>query len=154
MKYFIYTVIAVVLAAIVTGFIIAGSPQEERLRRFDQERLNALQIIQSEIISYWTNKNKLPEQLTLLEDSIRGFRVPVDPQTGASYIYTINGPLSFTLCATFNLPSQELMEPQRGMPKAMPYPYGGYMNDNWTHQEGDTCFDRVIDPDIYRPIQK
>ena len=129
MKYFIYTIIAVVLAAIVTGFIIAGSPQQERLRQFDNQRLNALQILQSEIISYWTNKNRLPENLNLLEDSIRGFRVPIDPQTDDSYTYQINGPLSFTLCATFNLPSLD-SEPQRGMPKAVPYPYGGYINDN------------------------
>src|SRR3989344_4996088 len=133
MRYFVYTGIAVVLAAIIAGFIVAGSPQQERLRRFDQERLNHLQILQSEIISYWTNKNKLPENLNLLEDSIRGFRVPTDPQNGGEYPYQITGPLSFSICATFNLPSLDFMttDQTRAIPKpAAPYPYGGYIEDN------------------------
>ncbi|MFH1769172.1 MAG: hypothetical protein ABH833_00710, partial [Parcubacteria group bacterium] len=34
---------------------------------------------------------------------------------------------------------------------AISYPYPGGMNDSWDHEEGRTCFERTIDPEVYRP---
>ena len=68
MKYFAYIIIAVVAAVIVTGFFFVGSPKEERMRRFDGERIQHLQQLQWNIIEYWQSKNKLPAKLADLND--------------------------------------------------------------------------------------
>ena len=43
----------VVVAAIVSGFFIIGSPATQRALRMDQERVNALTNIQNQIVNYW-----------------------------------------------------------------------------------------------------
>lgn len=148
MKYFVYTIITIVVAAVVAGFFIVGSPKEERLRRFDDRRVNDLQFLQSEIINYWVNKADLPENLAALNDATRGITVPKDPETSANYGYQAGGLESFTLCADFARPSLGQLE--IGAPKA--YPASGYYwEGNWEHAAGSVCFERKIDKDFYRP---
>ena len=154
MKYFIFIIILLVVVAVVAGFFVVGSPQQERLRRFDERRIQDLQIIQSEIINYWMQKERLPESTAVLRDDIRGFVPPRDPQTGEEYGYQVknNVDLIFELCANFvtsNLGSgNDLNTPQM----AYPYPMGMYPEQqNWQHDKGLVCFERKIDPELYRP---
>ncbi len=153
-KAFVSFVVAVVLASIIAGFLTIGSPKELRLRRFDEQRVGHLQMIQNEIISYWQRKNKLPDELTNLEDSLSGFRVPLDPESTSAnpinYEYKIVSTLSFNLCANFNLPSFSGRVDSNFYPEK---PYG-LIGDNWTHEQGKTCFERTIDKDIYTPFPK
>lgn len=149
-KFFVYGVVAVVAASIIAGFFIIGSPGEERVRRFDARRISDLQFIQSEVINFWTNKQKLPENLSLLRDDIRGVSIPKDPETGAEYEYTILGGTKFALCASFSRPTETY-----GAPAQKPIPAEPYIGvENWEHKEGHVCFERTIDPDIYRPKTK
>lgn len=164
MKYFVYTIIGIVTTAIVAGFFIIGSPQEERLRRFDEQRINDLQYLQSQIVFYWQNKKKLPENLEILRDDLRGVTVPSDPQTGESYGYEIRGPLTFALCATFSRPSlgrkvdtaekstsYRESKPIRATPSP-PEPYYGIRGStSWEYNAGRTCFERNIDTDFFKP---
>ena len=152
-KIFIYSIIVIVTVAIAAGFFIVGSPQQERLRRFDDQRVSDLQIIQGQIIYYWQNKEKLPQILNDLKDPISGFNPGKDPQTGANYIYNVMGDLKFALCANFNQPSFQSGKPSIELPTYPPqyYPSG---DSNWTHDAGYVCFERTIDPELYRPIQK
>ena len=147
MRYFIYSIIGIVALSVVAGFFIVGSPKEERARKQDDQRVQHLQFIQSEIINYWVNKEKLPETLSLIEDSIRGILVPKDPESGADYEYKIIDAkeLKFALCADFNLLSLELQSSRA--PKAVE-PY--FTEQNWTHTAGMVCFERTIDRDFYR----
>lgn len=149
MKYFVYVVIGIVAVAVVAGFFVVGSPQTERLRKFDERRVSDLQYIQSEIINYWVNKEKLPESLAVLPDSLRGVTVPKDPQTDADYIYRIDDAtaLKFSLCAGFALASG--VEPA-GVPKPI-YRGEPYQSESWSHGAGQYCFERTIDRDFYRP---
>ncbi|MEK7464456.1 MAG: hypothetical protein AAB617_01620 [Patescibacteria group bacterium] len=152
MKIFVYTIIVIVLAAIITGFFIVGSPKEERLRKLDEMRVNNLQFLQSEIVNYWTNKGKLPVGLTDLEDSIRGISIPKDPTSVNDYTYGIKGDLAFSLCATFDRPSfvqESNPYPTKPVPVAREPYY--MMPDNWEHGVGFTCFERTIDKDLYPP---
>lgn len=152
MKYFVYAVIFIVFAAIIAGFFVAGSPKEERLRRFDDRRVSDLRFLQSQIIYYWQSKSHLPAGLADLNDATRGAQVPADPETNAPYGYGINESLKFSLCATFDLPSVD----QQIAPKAAPYPAAPYYtggNDSWAHASGLVCFLRTIDPDFYKPIK-
>lgn len=138
-------IVMTVVAAVVAGFVIAGSPVRQREKRFDELRINGLQTIQNEIINYWQNNERLPQNLDALENSISGFRPPRDPQTDESYEYKIISPLIFELCAKFNAPSSET-ENRISVPKPV-YPGEGLWN--WSHDAGRQCFERTIDPNAY-----
>ncbi len=148
MKYFTYLIILIVAVAIVAGFFVVGSPLEERLRKIDELRITHLQTIQSEIVNYWQQKARLPEKLGDLEDSIRGIKIPKDPETSTNYEYKINGPESFSLCANFSR-KRESEDSKGGI--TMPYPVYG---ENWGHPEGYYCFERKIDKDLYKPVKQ
>lgn len=153
---------AVVVASLIAGFLIVGSPATQRSRRFDQERVQHLQILQSQIVNYWLLKEKLPESLGALTDNISGFSAPMDPESGQAYDYRISGKLSFDLCAVFNADSAQsgVWNPSsREAPVFMvAYPAKPYVgpstNDNWIHGAGRVCFPRTIDPELYRPQLK
>ncbi|OGE74433.1 MAG: hypothetical protein A3I07_00760 [Candidatus Doudnabacteria bacterium RIFCSPLOWO2_02_FULL_42_9] len=145
-KEFAWIMSVVVLAAIIGGFVAAGSPATQRKRGFDERRVMNLQELQSQIISHYQLKGILPASLDNLKDSISGFVPPADPETNAAYEYHIKGALNFDLCATFNLASED---DSRGKSVPQPYydPYG--TNFNWSHTAGRVCFDRTIDPQLY-----
>ena len=140
-----------VLAAIVSGFLIIGSPSTQRLLRADQQKVGDLQTIQWQVVNYWQQKQKLPAVLTDLEDPISGFTVPTDRETGAPYEYRVIGTTSFELCATFN--KESLREKANG---SVPRPVSvyGVESENWQHGAGELCFERTIDPERYPPISK
>lgn len=143
----------VVLASIAAGFILAGTPQTQRARRFDEERVNHLQTLQGQIIDYWSRKGALPEDLAVLSNDINGFQPPADPETGRPYDFRVLSPTAFELCADFQ--TSALDSTQYRGPKsrpAMPYRMdGSYVMQTWDHDLGHTCFTREIDPEMYRP---
>lgn len=136
----------IICASIVAGFFIAGSPWHQRNIRFDERRVNDLQMIQGEVLRHWQMKGALPKDLDRLRDTISGFAAPVDPETGAVYEYRGTGKLIFELCATFAVPSR-MQNTSKARPVA-PYPHDPYVQ-NWEHKEGRTCFARTIDPELY-----
>lgn len=152
MRYFIYAIIAAVAASVIAGFFIVGSPQEARLRQFDEQRIQDLQVLQSYIVTFWQGKNQLPERLGDLNDELRGITVLTDPETGIPYEYMVRGDLSFTLCAEFALPGIESAR-AKITPAAIREPLpirGGGIEQNWEHGAGKTCFERTIDPDFFK----
>lgn len=160
MRWFVRVVVALGFFFIVYGFFSAGSPFSERMRRFDERRVQDLMAIQSQIISYWQAKEKLPQTIDELRDDIRGFAPPRDPETGEPYIYKINGPLEFELCSIFKTSNRQ--SSVKGEAKPVPaVPRGAYYQDyypgldeNWLHEAGETCFIRTIDPDLFPPLEK
>lgn len=153
MKYFIYSIIGVVTALVIVGFFIVGSPKEERMRQFDERRVNDLSSLQYEVVSYWQSKGSLPAKLDMLGDSLQGFPSYADPESDAPYDYAIKGKLTFELCATFGLASDTAVstipEPTKPMRVGVNDPY----HDSWKHSAGHFCFERTIDPDRYPPIK-
>lgn len=173
----IFSLAGVVLVAVVISysFAIMGSPFKQRMLRLDDRRVNDLQTLQYQIINFWQQKEKLPEDLSALSNPISGQTLPVPPEfeKGEKYEYKVLAPLKFELCATFNLPipkgwreysnggygimmpsypTREIAYDQNGSMK--PYPYPGGVNESWDHQAGRTCFERTIDKDIYPPFPK
>lgn len=138
----------VILALIVAGFAIIGSPRSQRLARIDAQKVTDLQNIQWQIVNYWQQKEALPQTLTGLEDPISGYVVPRDPDTGERYGYRPLEGASFELCAVFNL-SDEGSDPKSiGMMR--PEMIGTIQgNQSWAHNTGSNCFVRTIDPDLY-----
>ena len=150
-KIFSYTVVAIAVVAIVAGFFFVGSPAEERLRRFDEQRVGYLQTIQSQIVYYWQRKQILPQTLSDLQDNISGFTVPKDPETQANFEYSITNNKNFSLCATF---SRASLSQSVNYNSSYPYPAYPEMGGTWNHDAGHVCFERSIDPQLYPPIDK
>jgi hypothetical protein len=152
-----YSVGVLAVLSVVAGFWMFGTPFQARQFRYDEQRVSDLQQIQYQIVNYWQSKEKLPLSLADLSDSISGFAVPTDPQTGANYVYKPTPykstvPNSFELCATFNAISQQgalsiPAQPVRGIA-------GASISDSWQHGAGEQCFERNIDPQLYPPVSK
>ncbi|MBI2674082.1 MAG: hypothetical protein HYX23_02260 [Candidatus Zambryskibacteria bacterium] len=135
-----------VIGSIAAGFGVLGTPQSQRMLRYDSQKISDLQNIQWQIVNYWQQKETLPATLADLEDPISGFITPVDPQTKNSYEYERTGALSFNLCAEFNKASQNNVESTARI--IYPEPMGK-INENWQHETGRQCFSRTIDPELY-----
>jgi hypothetical protein len=144
----------VVLIAIVSGFFIIGTPGTQRLVRFDEEKVNDLQNIQWQVVNFWQNKERLPKSLSEIEDPISSFVIPIDRQTGEEYGYNVISNLTFELCADFNKESVGASTVSGRVAKPISINGGfGFEDSNWAHGEGEVCFERVIDPDLY-PVRK
>ncbi|MBP7831947.1 MAG: hypothetical protein KA028_02955 [Candidatus Pacebacteria bacterium] len=160
------------LALIIWTFSVIGTPNQQRLWRIDDRRIQDLQSLQSQVISFWQQKQKLPATLTELADPLSYNSIPVDPEfeKGRMYTYKVTGKLTFELCATFSaempkgwveyskggtIPYMGSGSSGRDVAVAEPamYPgyYGGGMNQSWDHSVGEKCFSRTIDPEIYKP---
>lgn len=142
---FRWIAIVAVAAGILGAFFIIGSPKTAREKNFDQTRASDLQSIQWQIINYWQSKGQLPTELSSLEDTISGFRVPTDPDKTSDrmYEYEVTGTYSFNLCATFSYASEVSAALDRYTP------YGTDEISAWSHGEGRQCFEKIIDPDLY-----
>lgn len=153
-KYFAAGGGVLVISAIVFGFSVFGSPATQRALRFDAERVNDLQMIQSFVINDWQAKNTVPGTLTALNDPTRGVEVPLDPRTGEAYGYEKLSVTSFKMCATFERESTKT-----GIATRYPeYPTKPYISgesgpfiggEYWDHGVGTTCFERKIDPSYF-----
>jgi hypothetical protein len=140
----------VVFASIVLGFILVGSPAEQRKVRFDEQRVSDLSTIQYEVTNYYQmKKGVLPATLGDLTNTLSGFTVPTDPSTGTSYEYAVKEGLTFELCATFEEQSVSDYSSAKGYDRAYIVSYSGI----WNHGVGRTCFERTIDPDMYPPVK-
>lgn len=143
---------SIVLISIVLGFVIAGTPGQQRARRFDEQRVNDLQMLQGQILDYWMRKGMLPQQSQELENALSGFTIPRDPDTKMPYEYKQTGDLSFEICAQFQTDSgnsRQSFEMRYMMQKSYPRADFGDVQ-TWNHPLGRTCFTRTIDPDLYK----
>ena len=131
----------IVFASVVSGFFIIGSPSSQRLFRFDNQKINDLQNTQWQIVNFWQNKERLPENLSELEDPISGFMVPKDSQNNKEYEYNLISDLTFELCADFNKKSLEAINTDIRIAKPLSFMGEfGIENSNWQHSEGKVCF--------------
>ncbi len=146
-KWWIIATSAVVALSLVLGFYVMGSPLTQRLKRMDADRINSLTQIQWQVINYWQKKGELPKDINELNDPISGFIVPTDPETEIPYQYEAIGDKMFKLCANFSLENDKL--------SAIPAKprYVSPENENWFHKQGQNCFERKIDPELYPTIK-
>lgn len=142
----------IILIAVVSGFFIIGTPASQRLARFDEQKVNDLQNIQWQVVNFWQNKKRLPDDLSELEDPISNFVIPIDPQTEEQYGYSVVSELTFELCAEFNREGTVLSSENLRIAKPLGV-YNDLLAGGWAHEEGEVCFERTIDPDLY-PIRK
>jgi hypothetical protein len=127
-------VTTVVAVAVVAGFFNVGSPGNERQRRFDDQRSQNLETLRfSGVDEYVRRTGSLPTTLDEIQKTV-AISPPesfVDPETGAPFEYRKTGETTFSLCATFALPSEQT-------------PENRYRDAVWTHPAGRACFDFEI----------
>ncbi len=128
----------VVIAAVVWGFVVAGTPDERRQDKLDERRLTDLRAIVREMQTYVMRsegpqprlKRGLPRTLDELQEAVTGTRLSLnDPDTGQPYEYKPLEWNTYQLCATFDR-VREL-----------------HLRVFWNHPAGRHCFTiDVMDP--------
>lgn len=148
----------ITIASIVVGFMVIGSPADQRAYRYDAKKITDLQSIQWQVINHFQMKGVLPKALTDLEDSLSYQKLPVDSQTGKTYDYKSTSALTFELCADFNRETRKGIPVNGGIDiasiSARPVYYNGGVGENWDHKSGQGCFSRTIDPALYPVVKK
>jgi hypothetical protein len=141
----------IILISIILGFSVLGSPQSQRLLRYDNQKVTDLQNIQWQVISFWQTNGSVPVDINEMESAQPNTSIPRDPQTKDNYEYNKTGAMTFELCANFNKENKNINQNQYIGAVPMSYPVKGTIiqNDNWNHSAGRYCFPRVIDPTIY-----
>ena len=133
-----------VIGSIVWGFSVLGSPRNQRLYKYDEQKLNDLMNVTGSIQSYYSTKGVLPKDFMELS-TLNYYINSVDPQNGKTYEYSVKTPTTFEVCAEFNKASNENANTSR--PE---YPYGG---TSWTHPVGRHCFEQAVNPNMYPPTK-
>lgn len=133
-----------VVIAVIGGLFIAGSPNQERMRRADQQRLSDLQQISYAISAYMNTNGSLPPSLDELARSPDVYLQSVrDPQTAAPYTYTPSVDGNYQICATFETDSDS------GPDQPVIAQPAGF----WAHSVGERCFalQAKQDPNMVKP---
>ncbi len=138
----IYRIVAavIVVASIVWGFAVLGSPRTQRLYKYDEQKVSDLSNIQSAIENFYSTKGVLPQNLQ--EVQAMSYYIELnDKETNKPYEYQKTGDLSYQVCAVFNKDSKDSAA---GTPK---FTYYGGMS--WEHGTGAHCFNREINANLY-----
>lgn len=119
-----------VLATVVAAMAVIGSPAQQRQQRFDEQRVQALERIETAIDMHVGVRRALPDSLDALRQSPHGAGVRVvDPQTGAPFGYSRLDARRYELCADF-------VTARRGEARGV-----ASMGAKWAHPAGRHCFE-------------
>lgn len=108
-KVFTGVATVVVVAAVAWGIVLAGTPGQVRMRRYDAQRLDDLRAVHREIQALCVDpedrealKRALPATLEELAEAAFYERIRLaDPETGEPYRYRVVNETTYELCATF-----------------------------------------------------
>ena len=129
-RLFVGVIAIAVVAAVVGGLIMTGSPEAERMRRADQQRINDLQQISYAVDAYWNRVQALPASLDDLAKNPDVYLQNIrDPRTTQPYEFRSTGAQSYELCATFDADSTS--GPDHPIAATETF---------WTHGPGHRCY--------------
>ncbi|MDR3472829.1 MAG: hypothetical protein P4M09_14285 [Devosia sp.] len=99
----------IVLAAVVAGMVVVGSPRRARERALDTQRVQALQTLSNAVGQFRRAHGALPDTLTRLAQDQNDLAPSDlrDPETATPYEYRATGAASYELCARFATNSDE-----------------------------------------------
>ncbi len=166
---------AFVVAAVVWSISIIGTPKEMRAKKLDSTRLSDLSGIQQGVLNRFQMIDKLPVDLTELNNPFQGYTVPTDPQTGLPYKYSVIQQSTFKvnyetkrkemvteavfeMCGTFSTVREfndrgQMFSGKGGVMMSeysvSNFYYDGDQSPYWNHGVGETCYKRVITSDMY-----
>ena len=143
-------VCGVILAAIIAGLYVSGSPVTRRRATLDERRVSNLTQLSSALDTYVQTRRELPPTLDALAQAQSYLLTELrDPTTGAFYEYRTLSTSTYELCATFDLPTQE----EQLVPPPPAKDFAG--NPTFTaHTAGRNCYElrvRVYPTDPLSP---
>ena len=105
---------ALAVVSLVAALYAVGSPFRQRLLQLDASRVSDLRSIQQKVEMYYERQGILPATLkSLAENPTTFLQRTTDPVTGTAYRYERTADDTYTLTATFDLPSP----PDREQPR-------------------------------------
>jgi len=141
MRLLVWSAVILVAVSVIAGLYLAGSPGKERSRKFDQQRTEGLRQMADVIDQFYVRTGKLPADVAAIEKMGGGPEYYIgsirDPQTSAYYEYSPTSATNYTLCATFDQPSDST--DQTAAPYAVPIK-SIYGPRDFTHASGRVCF--------------
>lgn len=141
-----------IIAVIVLGFMVIGSPRTQRLAKHDEAKIYDLQNLASQIRYFYDTNKVLPQTLTELSQSnTYGARMYADQQTGEPYVYKIIDATTFEVCAEFNRDSDSNTRANSVIEPVQAPMYGSL--DMWnTYSAGESCFRQIVGPSSGTPV--
>lgn len=138
--------LVIILASVVWGFVVLGSPRTQQLLKYDEQKMNDLQNIQNSIQNYYSTMGVLPENLVELSAQ-NYYANNIDSQTQKPYEYEKTSKTTYNLCAEFNKDSIN----NNGLTNVArsPATLSPYGNVPWAHSSGRYCFNQTINPNTY-----
>ena len=146
---FIAIVCLAVLASVVAGFIVVGSPKEQRAKNLDAQRINDLQQITYAVDAFYnqTGNQRLPSSLDELRRAQNVYVNSIfDPGTAAQYEYAVVDALDYQLCANFDTVASTALTAasQRGIEQQEPYAVSTF----WDHPAGRQCYTLKVNANL------
>jgi len=126
-KLFSIIISTIIVIIVIVALFLVGSPKQERLKRFDEQRLQNLQEIRFVAIDqFYQDNRRLPDALQEMYSTNQMSGITfLDPVSKESYGYTRINENTYELCTVFDMPSDSEMI------KYDPF---------WEHGSGPTCF--------------
>jgi len=121
-----------VVAVVIGGFMLAGSPETAKKQQIDLVRSDNLQQISSIVSNYYYQTKALPTTLASLYEASNNGAGFVDPETQIFYDYARKSDTSYELCAVFGTQSVDDSTASVLAPRAGPNFY--------QHGFGKECF--------------
>src|SRR3989338_5042751 len=144
-KYYLAVIMigVLVLAVLIQGFGIIGSPFKQMDVAKDQKRISDFVEISYAIEKYASSNKALPEDLkdiTLDEYAISKNSSIIDAQTGAPYGYKIKSKQEYELCTTFDTSNYPTPGPlNSGKSAIINIDYDDYGYNSHLHYKGYNC---------------
>lgn len=106
-RIFVIASTLLVVAVVLVGIYLTGSPRQARMRSLDRQRVEALTQLSAAINAYRYDHNALPPSLDEAARAEVGIAPAnlVDPENGAPYEYRTTGAETYELCARFDGPA-------------------------------------------------
>ena len=123
---FIASIVTAIVAAVIGGVILLGSPAKERMRKLDKRRVENLRAITSAVDLYWTRHKSLSPSIESLSKEPGLSLNTLDPETGQPYEYKVLNERNYELCTNFAFATAE----EQNI----------YYKDFWSHGPGRQCF--------------
>jgi hypothetical protein len=129
--------LAIVLGAFITSFFFVESPQNTRVRLYDQNVVNDLSSLDSGINSYYAKNKSLPQDLNALIETNDYYvtKTQLGDKAGTQkYAYKVVDATHYELCATFKMNNKNLTDDKTQ-----------YADPRFLHEAGYYCFKRQVD---------
>jgi len=135
LMYYLIGSLIVIVAIFITSLFIVESPTATRNRRVDDAVLNKFNNIDSALITYYNDNEKLPADLGMLRVEVLYLRADdiEDPVSGKPFDYRVLENDKYELCADFRTSNLDPESPDI------------FVNKRWPHDAGYQCLSQKIE---------